>query len=327
MAANPVSGRDKSPNIRLAQCAFCEAETKLCRRGVRICPKREREQSREKAAYKIAPTPEAAIKSKDTDLADCQSPRRDQPFPLQWKLPTGMGSAGPQTTKPSWLADPETLREFLTIAVHDLREPLRAIRSSSDLLAEMHGGAVSEREAQCLRFIAEGVDRMETLIRDVSHYCYGELQELDRTETDLQRVLAEATRRLSDELRKNEAVLTYDPLPMVWGDFPGLVTVFRCLIENACKFRGKAAPNIHVGAIQRGSEWLFSIRDNGMGFNPAYQDRVFDPFQRLNGKQYPGSGLGLPLARRIIERHGGRMWAESQLDRGSTFRFTLPVAD
>jgi light-regulated signal transduction histidine kinase (bacteriophytochrome) len=238
-----------------------------------------------------------------------------------------MGSLGRQTTKPSWLADSETVREFLTIAVHDLREPLRAIRSSSELLAEMHGDSTSENETRCLRFISEGVDRMESLIHDVAEYCYQELQELDPTETDLQRVLAEVQRQLSDELMKNEAVLTHDPLPVVMGDFLGLATVFRCLIANACKFRGKAAPNIRVGAIQQGPEWFFSIQDNGIGFNPAYQDRVFDPFQRLNGKQYPGSGLGLPLAKRIIEQHGGRMWAESQPGQGSTFRFTLPVAE
>jgi signal transduction histidine kinase len=264
-----------------------------------------------------------------------------------------------------WLNDPAAVREFLRIAVHDLREPLRGIRASSQLLVAIHGGSTDERAVQCMQFIAEGVDRMESLIRDIAEYLHGELRELDLTEVDLERVLAEAKRQLSAELKKNEAVLTHDPLPVVTGDFFALATVFRGLIENACKFRGEAAPRIHVGASrgvgasngvsashgvgadQRGPEWVFSVRDNGMGFDPAYQDQIFNPFGRLNGRQFPGSGLGLTFAKRILEQHGGRIWAESQPrpaqpapsqpdpsqpnpsqpDRGSTFFFTLPVAE
>ncbi len=221
----------------------------------------------------------------------------------------------------------EAEREFVSIAVHDLREPLRAIRASSELLMGMEGMATGETAIRCLRYIREGVDRMESLIHGIAEYLYGGLRELEQKETDMEAVLMEAQRQLSDQLKANEATLTHDPLPSVTGDFFALGTVFRCLIENSCTFRGKAAPIIHVGAKKEGSEWVFAIRDNGVGFNPEYGDRIFNPFERLNGKQYPGSGLGLPLAKGILERHGGRIWAESKSDQGSTFWFSLPASD
>jgi chemotaxis family two-component system sensor kinase Cph1 len=112
----------------------------------------------------------------------------------------------------------------------------------------------------------------------------------------------------------------------VLGNAISLATVFRCLIANACKFRGKATPSIHVGVERQGADWIFSVRDNGPGFDPAYCERVFRPFERLNGRQYAGSGLGLSLAKRIIEQHGGNIWAESRPGEGAIFRFSLPVA-
>jgi len=238
-----------------------------------------------------------------------------------------MGSEEHNAAKPGWLGDPEAAREFLTIAVHDLREPLRAIRSSAELLVEMHKDSTDESQARCVRFISDGVDRMELLIRDIAEYFYGELRDLEPAEADLHRALAEARRQLSGELKSTEAVLTHDPLPIVTGDFSSLAAVFRCLIDNACKFRGEAAPRIHVGAIRRESEWLFSVRDNGVGFKPVYGEQIFKPFERLNGRRYPGSGLGLALAKRILEQHGGRIWAESQPEQGATFWFTLPAAE
>jgi light-regulated signal transduction histidine kinase (bacteriophytochrome) len=236
-----------------------------------------------------------------------------------------MRSGEHQAARPGWLGGPEAVREFLSIAVHDLREPLRAIRSSSELLAEIHKDSADETEARCVRFISDGVDRMESLIRDIAEFCYDELREFQPGEADLQTVLAEAQRQLSSELQRSEAVLTHGPLPVVTGDLSGLAAVFRCLIENACKFRGAPAARIHVAAIQRESEWLISVRDNGVGFNPVYRDQIFKPFERLNGKRYPGSGLGLALAKRIVDRHGGRIWAESQPEQGSTFWFALPA--
>jgi signal transduction histidine kinase len=111
------------------------------------------------------------------------------------------------------------------------------------------------------------------------------------------------------------------------GNFAALATAIRCLIANACKFRGEALLTVHIGAVREGHNWLFSVADNGLGFDPAYKDRIFRPFERLNGKQFPGSGLGLTLARKIIEQHGGDVWADSCPGQGTTISFRLPPAD
>lgn len=221
----------------------------------------------------------------------------------------------------------EAIREFVSIAVHDLREPLRAIRASSELLAGTYEDPSNDSAARCLRYIREGVDRIESLVYDIGEFCYAEVRALDRQETGMDVVLMEAQRQLSDELKGSEAILTQDPLPVVTGDFLALAAVFHSLIQNACKFRGTAPPRIHVGAKRQESEWIFSVRDNSMGFSPVYGELIFHPFERLNGKQYPGSGLGLPLAKRILERHGGRIWAESKPGEGSNFCFSLPASE
>jgi len=222
------------------------------------------------------------------------------------------------------IRDREAAREFVATAAHDLREPLRAIHASAGLLAELHRDSVDETTDRCLGYLRDGVARMESLIHDVEEYCYEELRELDPQEVDLEAALLDAQNRLSEELKRNGATVTHDSLPSIRGDFIGLATVFRSLIGNACKFRSSVAPQIHIGARRQGSEWVLSIRDNGLGFKPVYAERVFQPFERLNGKDYPGSGLGLALARTIIERHGGRIWAESEPGAGSTFWVSLP---
>jgi chemotaxis family two-component system sensor kinase Cph1 len=221
----------------------------------------------------------------------------------------------------------EAFREFVSFAVHDLREPLRAISASSELLAEIYGDGPNERAIGCLRYMREGVDRMESLLQDIAEYCYGEGRELQSAEIDMDGVLDEARRQASDELRRNEATLTHDALPIVAGDFFGLAAAFRNLIENACRFRSTAAPCIHVGSTRQGSEWLFSVRDNGLGFKPADADVIFQPFKRLHGRHYPGSGLGLARTKRIVEQHDGRVWAESVPGEGSTFWFSLPAPE
>jgi light-regulated signal transduction histidine kinase (bacteriophytochrome) len=173
----------------------------------------------------------------------------------------------------------------------------------------------------------EGVDRMESLLRDIADYSYGEGRELECAEINLDGVLTEARRQACDELQKNEAILTSDSLPIVSGDFFALADVFRSLIQNACRFRSTAAPSIHIACSRDGSEWLFSVRDNGLGFKPAYAAGIFEPFTRLHGRKYPGSGLGLARTRRIVEQHNGRIWAESVPGQGSTFWFSLPVRE
>ena len=231
------------------------------------------------------------------------------------------------TLEPEPVHAKAVLREFVSKAMHDVREPLRAIRTSSELLAGLCPDSNEATAQQCSKFIRDGVDRLETLVRDIAEYCYATARDISLNETDMNGVLLEAKRQISEELKKQQATITEDPLPVVSGDFFALAAVFRSLFENACKFRGSVAPSIHVGAAKQGSDWIVSVTDNGIGFDAAYSERIFRPFERLNGKQFPGSGLGLPIVRRIIEQHGGRMWAESQPGQGSIFSFSLPATD
>jgi signal transduction histidine kinase len=219
------------------------------------------------------------------------------------------------------------IQSFLFSAIHDLREPLRTIRANSELVAKHAGEAAEPRLAQPLRHILEGVDRLESLIQDLSQYCSAELRELELSEFPIDAALAEAQRLLYEQIRDSGAMVTSDPLPTVSGDFFALAKVFSNLIGNACKFRSEVPPRVHISCLREGPEWLFSVKDNGLGFKREYADLVFEPFQRVHGKQYPGSGLGLALAKKIVERHGGRIWVDSTVSQGSTFRFTLPTSD
>jgi light-regulated signal transduction histidine kinase (bacteriophytochrome) len=223
--------------------------------------------------------------------------------------------------------DRESLREFISMAVHDLREPLRAIRLGSQLAAAQGGDNSEENRNRGTRFVEDGIVRIETLIQDIAEYCYGEVREFEDRDTDLEMSLLEAKTELAVELKTSGTTVTNGPLPTVSGNPTSLAVLLRCLIGNACKFRGEDAPRIHLDAVQQDGEWVLSVRDNGGGFDPVYRERIFRPFERLNGKQFPGSGLGLTLAKRIVEQHGGQIWAESALGEGSTFHFTLPLTD
>ena len=240
--------------------------------------------------------------------------------------PTPMNNQRPEAAEELARAK-ETFREFVFRAVHDLRQPLRAVSTSSEMLANIFGDSSDERTTECVRYIRQGTDRMESLLQDIAAYCEGEGQELQLTETNLNAVFEQVRWQISGELQKSAAILTQDPLPTVNGDFFAMATVFRHLIENACKFRGPEAPRIHVGSARNKSEWILSVRDNGLGFKPIYAEAVFQPFKRLHGKQYPGSGLGLAVTKRILNQHGGRIWAESIPGQGSTFWFSLPALD
>jgi light-regulated signal transduction histidine kinase (bacteriophytochrome) len=168
---------------------------------------------------------------------------------------------------------------------------------------------------------------MDSLLRDIAAYCHGEGQAINSTEVRMNAVVGEAIRQAAEAIRNTGAQITRDELPNVRGDFFALATVFRNLIENACKFRREAVPAIHASAQRRGGEWVFFVKDNGLGFDPAHGDTVFQPLKRLHGKQFPGSGLGLATAKRIVLQHQGRIGVESTPGQGSTFWFSLPAPD
>ena len=211
--------------------------------------------------------------------------------------------------------------------MHDLREPLRAIRLGSRLLAAEGGIPSAENATRGTRYVEEGVDRLETLIRDIAEYCYEEVRTPCFAGIDLEMVLLQARNELAAEIKSCGATITHQPLPSVMGDFASLATAMRCLIANACKFRAEAPLTVHIGAVREGHNWILSVSDNGLGFDPAYKERIFRPFERLNGKQFPGSGLGLTLAKTIIEQYGGEIWADSHPGQGTTVSFRLPQAD
>lgn len=223
--------------------------------------------------------------------------------------------------------DLEAIRDFISTAVHDLREPLRAIRLGSRLLAAEGASPSAEDTVRGTRYVVDGVDRLETLIRDIAEYCNEEVRTPSSAEIGMELVLLEARNELAAEIKSCGATITQDPLPVVTGNFASLATAMRCLLANACKFRGEAPLVVHIGAVSEGNRWVLSIRDNGLGFDPVYKERIFKPFERLNGKQFPGSGLGLTLARKIIEQHGGDIWADSCPGQGTTISFRLPRAD
>jgi signal transduction histidine kinase len=220
----------------------------------------------------------------------------------------------------------EELRQFAYVTSHDLQEPLRAVTTYVELLAQrLHGQLTAETQA-LMGYAVEGAQRMHTMIVDLLAYSRVERQDVEGTATDGEAALEQAVRDLRLPLAESEAVVTHDPLPTV-VTVPGqLKQVIENLLSNAVKFRGPAPPRIHLAARRQGPEWVFSVRDNGIGLDPKYAQRIFEMFQRLHTRrEYPGTGIGLAICKKIVERHGGRIWVESAPGQGATFYFTLPA--
>ncbi len=166
---------------------------------------------------------------------------------------------------------------------------------------------------------------MQELIKDLLEYSQVGTKEANFKSIDCSFVLDKVIGNLQATIEKSNAVITYDKLPSVMADTSQMSSLFQNLISNAIKFRGEEAPRIHISAERKGDEWVFSIRDNGIGIDPKDSERIFVMFQRLHGSaDYPGTGIGLAICKRIIERHGGRIWVESKIGKGSTFYFTIP---
>ena len=222
------------------------------------------------------------------------------------------------------------LEQFAYVASHDLQEPLRAVTGSVQLLARRYKGELDHEADEFIEFAVDGARRMKTLIVDLLTYSRVTTRGSPFTVVDCESVLEIALANLSAAINEACASVTHDPLPAVWGDSARLALVFQNLISNAIKFRGAKTPKVHISAQrENGSEWWqFAIRDNGIGFDQRYADRIFVIFQRLHTTdEYPGSGMGLTLCKRIIDRHGGRIWVNSTLSEGSVFYFTLPSVD
>lgn len=217
------------------------------------------------------------------------------------------------------------LQRFAYVASHDLQEPLRMVTSYTQLLARKYEDQLDEKAQRFITYAVEGAARMQVLINDLLTYSRLGSTEREPERVDLEDLLQHALKHFDDAIAQAGAIVTHDPLPTVVGNSSELVRVIQNLLSNAIKFRGDAPPRIHLGAQRNAYEWTFSVRDNGIGIEPAYFDRVFIVFQRLHTRaEHPGTGIGLAICKKIIERHGGTIWVESS-NGGSTFKFTLPV--
>jgi len=217
------------------------------------------------------------------------------------------------------------LEQFAAIVSHDLQEPLRMVASYTQLLAERYEGRLDEKTKKYVAYVVDGAIRMQQLINDLMIYSRIGTHGTTMETKDSHSILGDAIRNLDSAIVESNAIITYDELPTVRFDTAQLVQVFQNLLANAIKFRGEGLPHVHVSARDDSAEWVFSIRDNGIGIDRMYGDRVFVIFQRLHTPQiFPGTGIGLAVCKRIVERHGGRIWFESEPGKGSTFFFTVP---
>jgi PAS domain S-box-containing protein len=220
----------------------------------------------------------------------------------------------------------EDLQQFAYSASHDLQEPLRMVSTYSEMLKRKFGGTLGETGEKYLSFTIEGALRMEQLLKDLRAYTEASTAEREPNEgADANESLNRALKSLEVLAQENGALITRTALPKVGIHEFQLEQVFQNLIGNAIRYRSSESPRINVTAERQGNEWLFSVQDNGIGIDPRYKEQVFGIFKRLHSaSEYSGTGMGLAICQRIIERTGGRIWVESELGKGSTFFFTLP---
>jgi PAS domain S-box-containing protein len=217
------------------------------------------------------------------------------------------------------------LEQFAYGASHDLQEPLRTIGSYAELIIKRHGNELSEDGTQLLGFIIKAVARMKLLIDNLLTYARVGAEKEPVVSMSLDEDVETAIAQLVGSLEESGAAVTHDPLPPIVAAHNQIVRLFQNLISNAIKYRSpERKPMAHVSARSEGSQWVISIKDNGVGFAQQHADSLFAPFKRLHGQEYSGSGVGLAICRRIVENHGGRIWAESTIGEGSSFHFTLP---
>jgi len=218
------------------------------------------------------------------------------------------------------------LEQFAYFASHDLQEHLRMIAIYAELLQENDRFKVDEESSRCVRVVRDSVRRLEVLVDDLLKYSRAIHDELANvSEVDPNEAVLIATTNLESQIEKEGATVTSIQLPKLVANPGHLIQVFQNLIGNGLKYRGQDPPRIAISATKSEEEWIFSIKDNGIGIAPDYHEKIFIPFKRLHGQQYPGSGVGLAICRRIVERHGGRIWVESEPGRGAAFYFSVPT--
>jgi PAS domain S-box-containing protein len=217
------------------------------------------------------------------------------------------------------------LEQFAYVASHDLQEPLRAVAGCVQALQRRYHGQLDARADELIMHAVEGAVRMQSLISDLLAYSRVATRGQSFTLTDCAAIVRSALTNVQVAITESGARVTYTDLPTVMGDPTQLTQLFQNLISNACKFRNQQPAAIHIAAEPHEGAWMFSVRDNGIGIEPQYFERIFGLFQRLHTRvEYAGTGIGLAICKKIVERHGGRIWLESQPQQGSTFYFTIP---
>jgi len=220
----------------------------------------------------------------------------------------------------------EELQLFAYIASHDLQEPLRMVASYMELLARRYQAQFDERAHKYITYAVDGATRMQEMINALLQYSRVGTQGKALEPVALEKVLATTLQNLQISIQEAHAVITYGTLPVVAADEGQLTQLFQNLITNALKFHGEAVPRVHIAAERQGAEWQLAVRDNGIGIDTRYAERIFVLFQRLHSRtEYPGTGMGLAICKKIVERHGGRIWVNARPGQGSTFYFTLPA--
>ena len=196
----------------------------------------------------------------------------------------------------------------------------------TQLLAKRYKDKLDSDAFEFIGFAVDGVTRMQLLIRDLLEYSRVGTRGKNLAMTDCNRVLDDTLKNLQAAIEESHARVTYDSLPVIMADQVQTGQLFQNLIGNAIKYRDSKPPEIYLGCKQEGDHWLFWVRDNGIGIDPQYAERIFIIFQRLHGRtEYRGTGIGLAICKKIVEHHGGKIWVESELGKGATFYFTIPV--
>jgi light-regulated signal transduction histidine kinase (bacteriophytochrome) len=217
------------------------------------------------------------------------------------------------------------LRQLAYVSAHDLQEPVRMVSTYTQLLALRYQGKLDEEADRFIGHTVEGATHIYSLLTDLLAYLQLDTAEYDRRAIGCEEILETVLNGLHRTITATAAVITHDPLPTVQGNGTQLALVFHNLIENALTFCHSPSPQVHLWAERRDGVWRFAVRDNGIGIEPAYVERIFLMFERLHSQgEYPGTGMGLTLCKKIVEHHGGEIWVESQLGQGATFYFTIP---
>lgn len=219
------------------------------------------------------------------------------------------------------------LEQFAYVASHDLQEPLRSVSGFAQLLERRYKNQLGEEGMSFIEYIVSGTDRMRELITDLLSYSRVGASEKPRLEVDMETVLDQVLLSLTGSIQERRAVIVREPLPRVWGDAVDFELLLQNLIGNALKFNRATPPQVEIAVSDAGDEWLFSVRDNGIGIDPEFTPRLFTIFQRAHRRDdYAGTGIGLAICKKVVENYRGRIWAESKLGEGTVFYFTLPKA-